>query len=69
MGGDVRENIQQHPSDEHEISLEDKDDSLKTVYSTNHGERNDGYGGFPGRHDDNEVDQLRCQLDAVLHKP
>jgi hypothetical protein len=66
MGGNVRENVQEHPSNEHEISPEDKDDSLKTVYGTNHGERDDGYGGFPGRYDDNEVDKLRSQLDPVL---
>jgi hypothetical protein len=66
MGRAVRENVQEHPANEHEISLEDKDDSLEAVYGTNHGERNDGHSGFAGRYDDNEVDKLRSQLDPVL---
>jgi hypothetical protein len=62
----LRKDIQKHPTDEHKLPLENEDQCLKTVDCCNHGERNDWYGGFTGRNDDNQVDELLCQLYPMI---
>ena len=37
----VRQDVNDHPSDKHEFSLQDKDDSLETIYNANHDQGDD----------------------------
>lgn len=56
----LRQDINDHPADQHKLSLEDKDKSLETVNRSNHGKGNDRYGSLSGGNRDNQI----CQVDA-----
>jgi hypothetical protein len=64
---DVRQDIDNHPTDQHELSLKDEDKSLKTIDSSDHGNGDNGDSRFPDSNDHNKIDQLsryrRCQRD------
>ena len=67
-----RQDVHDHPAHKHELSLDDEDKSLvsaairshrqnthlQTIHRGNHGQRNDGDGGFARRNDNDEVDEL-----------
>jgi hypothetical protein len=60
-----RQDVDDHPTDEHKFSFEDKDDGLKTVDGSDHCNGDDGYRRFSDRDNDNQVDELEPSIFKV----
>lgn len=54
----VREQVDDEPSNQHELSLEDEDNRLKTVRGCKKSDSNDGEGSLTSRNYNDEVDKL-----------
>jgi len=48
-----RDDVNDHPTYEHEFSFQKEDNRLKTIYSADHGQRHNRNGRSSGRYDDN----------------
>ena len=58
MQSHIRDDVDNHPTDKHELSLQDKDDGLQTVNGCQHDNGQNRKCSFVQSDDDDEVEKL-----------
>lgn len=53
-----RKDVDHHPTDQHELSLQDKNECLKTVHGSYHDQRNDRNSRLACSNNNDEIDEL-----------
>ena len=59
---DLRDDVDDHPTDEHELPLDDEDECLQTVDGGQHDDGDDWQRGLVQSDNDDQVDQLERML-------